>query len=391
MRREGEKIMMEGLQISIPQRMILVRVLVLVSLALNILLSLPLWAGERYFPYSPLIGGITLPAPYDYAVVLVLLLILIAALFTPFKRALLFIALLVLAYLVVCDLSRVQFWVPVYAVILFVFVWYDGRVDDSSKFTSYFIVLQISVAAVYFFVGLHQFNPLFENEQLPQLLRPLQSSLSERQFTLLLRIGKGIPYVIVFIGIGLVVTALRYLAIALALCLHVILIIFLAPSAAHPDYALWFSNFTFLALLLFLFSGKTKQRYYSPTFLLQMPVFYIVIVVSVVMPLINVVSGKWPDCLSYTIMTGSEKRVTIATGSSTLRHLGLYEPNFYVKKDSTYILDYQLWCATELHAQCVSERLVFSNIYQHILQQSETAVLETTLQEQGDTITFVKR
>ena len=373
--------MMEGIQLSIPQRMIFVRLLVLVSLALNILLSLPLWAGERYFPYTALLSGIAIPAPYDYVMIACVFLLLIAALFTPFKRALLFIVLLLLSYLVVCDISRVQFWLLVYGAMLFVFVWYDGRVDDSSKFTSYFIVLQIIVAAVYFFAGLQQFNSVFENEVLPHLFASLQKSLSVRQFSLLLGVSKGIPYVMVFIGLGLVISALRYLAIALALCLHFVLIFFLAPSTEQPDYALWFSNFTFLALILFLFSGKTKQRYYSPTFLLQMPVFYVVFVVIVIMPFFNVFSDKWPDCLSFNMMTGSEKRVTITTGDKTLKELGLYEPNFYTKKDSVFVLDYQLWCATELHAQCVTEKAVFTSIFNHILLQSPSGVKETVLAE----------
>lgn len=383
--------MMEGIQLSIPQRMIFVRILVLVSLIVNMLLSLPLWAGERYFPYSPVIGGIALPAPYDYIAVVVLLLLLIVSLFSVFKRSLLFIAFLILCYFVVCDISRLQFWVLVYGAIVFVFVWYDGRVDDSSKFTSYFIVLQIIVAAVYFFVGLHQFNAVFETEVLPKLFNPLQANLSDRQFSLLLKIGKAVPYTLVFIGIGLVVSALRYLAIALAVCLHILLLIFLAPSATHLNYAMWFSNFTFLALILFLFSGKTKQRYYSPTFLLQIPVFYPVFIFIIILPFFNVVAGKWPDSLSFNFMTGAEKRVTITTGTNTVRALGFYEPHFYEERDARFVLNYELWCETELHAHCVTEPTVFSSIYDHIVQQSDSAAAETVLEPQSPTITFVKR
>ncbi len=384
--------MMEGIQLSIPQRMIILRSLVVISLAVSILLSLPLWAGERYFPNSPLINeGLTLLPPYNYLPLLGVLGFLVLSLISIYKRSFLFCAVLVLTYLVLCDINRMQFWVPVYIGMLLVFIWYDGRVDDSSKFTSYFIVLQLIVAAVYFFGGLHRFNSSFVNEVLPQLFKPLQGVISFRQFNLLLKIGRGIPYVMVFIGLGLVISPIRYLALALAVCMHMALLVFLFPSVHQQDYAMWFSNLVFLLLLLFLFSGKTKQRYYSPTFLLQLPVFYLVVFCFVIMPFVNVVGGAWPDCLSFNFLTGAEKRVEIVTGPNTLWHLGYYEPNFYEKRNNTYVLNYEQWCEHELHAHCVTEWPVFTALYAHILDQNEEAVTETVLQEQSAPGVFVKR
>lgn len=384
--------MMEGLQLSIPQRMIMMRSLVIISLALSVLLSLPLWAGERYFPYSPLIDeGLTLLPPYDYIPVCILLAFLILSLVSVFKRSLLFCAVLVLAYMVLCDINRVQLWVSVYTGMLLVFVWYDGRVDDSSKFTSHFIVLQVIVASVYFFGGLHRFNSSFINDVLPQIIKPVQDLVSFRQFNLMLKIGQAIPYAMVFIGLGLIISPIRYLALALAVCLHLALLVFLFPSAQRQDYALWFSNLVFLFFLLLLFSGKTKQRYYSPTFLFQLPVFYIVVLCFVVLPFVNVVGGAWPDCLSFNYLTGAEKRVEIATGPTTLKHLGYYEPNFFKKRNDAFVLNYEQWSEHELHAHCVSEWPVFTAVYAHILSQSEEAVTETVLQEQTAPGIFVKR
>jgi hypothetical protein len=266
---------------------------------------------------------------------------------------------------------------------MLVFVFYDGRVDDSSKFTSYFIVLQIIVAAVYFFNGWSQLNEEFTRRVFPELIAPLNRYVSDRQFNLFVNLGRAVPYCMMFIGAGLVISPIRYLAIALAVVLHLALLVLLFPSEHHLNYALWVCNFSFMLLVLLLFSGKTKQRYYSPTFLFQVPIFYPVFIAFVILPFANK-RGSWPDVLALNFISGSEKKVEINVPVETYNELPLYDRHFYRLKTGGYQVDYEAWCREELHAEVFSEALAFNSIYQYLQGFAPKGVKETQMKEIGD-------
>lgn len=369
---------MAGIQLPIPRRMIIVRSITIISLIVGVLLSLPLWAGARYFPAAPVFDLPPLLAPWDYVYPFALIALLVMALMGAYPRFFLSAALCLLTWMVFNDVNRLQMWVFVYAGLLLVFVFYDGRVDDSNKFTSYFIVLQFIVAAVYFFMGFYQLNETFYLEFLPRLLKPLHSFLSERQFQLFIKLSRSIPYFLMFIGLGLIISPVRYLAITLAVLLHLSLLFFIFPDAENLNFALWFSNISFLALILILFSGKTKQRYYSPIFLFQVPVFYLIFTVYIVLPFFNL-QNRWPDVLSFNTDGGGEKRVIISTNAKTVKNLSLYEPHFYRQENGRYILDYRRWCREELHADIYTDQMVFNSIYQYLRRKEPGLVKETEM------------
>ena len=51
----------------IPQRLQLIKLTILIGIFISIVLSLNLWAGQRWFPKSPLFTDfISIQSPYDY-------------------------------------------------------------------------------------------------------------------------------------------------------------------------------------------------------------------------------------------------------------------------------------------------------------------------------------
>ena len=59
------------------QRLQLIKLTVLIGLFASVLLSINLWAGQRWFPKVPLIEGfLGLRAPYDYINIAVIMLLL---------------------------------------------------------------------------------------------------------------------------------------------------------------------------------------------------------------------------------------------------------------------------------------------------------------------------
>lgn len=370
--------MIEGLQLTIPRRMILVRIVLTFSMIVSVVLSFNLWAGERSFPMAPVIALYQNYLLIDYLIVSLILLLCVASLFMQWHRLLILFVIALSALLVMNDLNRLQPWFYVYSCMLFVFVCYNGRVDDSNKFTAYFILLQIMLASVYFFCGLSQLNDSFVESEFTAIVDPLRSMVSERQFLFFKRLGVFVPYALMFVGLGLIISPVRYLAITLAICIHVLLLVLLFPSQNYHNYTLWLSNFSFLLMLVLLFSGKTKQRYFSPAILMQMPAFYGVILLFVILPFTNR-SGLWPDYLSSNFKSGCNKKITVSIKPQVYQNLPLYERAFCAKQNDIILMDYQRWCKEELSVECYPARPIFNSIYQHISRFERPDVKDSEL------------
>ena len=367
--------MTEGFNIPIPQRLILIRITVSLSLIISIFLSLNLWCGERYFPLVSLHQSGNLLTPYDYLVTGIFLLLIAGSLFFNKHRLLLLIALVIGTVLISMDLNRLQPWFYIYFTILFVIVFYNGRIDDPNKYTSFFIVLQLLVCAFYIFNGLNQLNKQFIQSDFLELISPLKRILSVRHFSFITIIGNIIPYFIIFIGISLLIKSLRYLGITFAVIFHIIMFLFLFPNKTNNDYSMWFLNIALIPIVLLLFSGKTKQRYYSPVFLFQFPLFYLIIMLFWIMPFFNQ-KKIWPDYLSANFKSGNQNSVVISFSESIKNRLPLYIQHFCVKKNSVFVLNYNKWCKHELNSDCYSETITFNEIYDYIKKSSRASVNE---------------
>jgi hypothetical protein len=371
--------MMDGLKISIPQRMMFLRITLIISLVISLLLSFNLWGATRDFPTAPLVNRDSVPLSLDFVLAGLVILCWIASTVLNKQRLFIFLALVISIVLVLFDVNRLQPWFYFYNIMLAVFLFYNGRVDDSNKYTSYFIILQIVFASVYFFCGLSQLNTSFVESEFPAIIAPLRNMLSERQFLFFTKMGLIVPYMQMFIGIGLIISGIRYLAITLALSMHFVLLIFLFPSANSSNYALWFSNLSFMLMLLLMFSGKTKQRYFSPTFLLQIPYFYLVACLFIVLPFFNN-SGLWPDYLSSNFKSGNNKSAQISMSQNVADRLPNDLKKYCVPKYTFLVFEYEKWSLDQMNVSCYPGQPVFNSIYNYLKLKNGGDVKEIELQ-----------
>ncbi len=371
--------MINGLQFSIPQRMLHIRITIVVSLLISFFLSLSLWAGERSFPYAGIFNEQLLSAPFDYLFVVLAVVLLLGSILFKRHRLLLVLFLFLSTLWILFDINRCQPWFYTYCFLLLVFVFYDGRVDDSNKFTSYFILLQLIFSSVYFFCGLSQLNAFFVENEFRQIIAPLHVFVSDRQFSFFIRLGVVVPYLLMFIGIGLMIAPIRYLAITLGVLLHISLLVFLFPSKLQLNYAEWFANFSYIIILFLLFSGKTKQQYFSPTFLVQLPLFYLVLLVCIILPFFNK-RGYWPDFLSSNFRSGGNKQVELKLGPDALKKIKTEQFYFVVKRNSAYYLDITAWSLASLNAPYFPDQRTFNSIYKCVLEENALGVKEIELQ-----------
>ncbi len=352
--------MMQGLQIRIPQRLALLRAITVLSFLLCISVTFPLWYTVHLFPAASVFEIDQRSSELPLYLTLVILLCFSASFIFRWHRLLLILGLLALSALLLLDLNRLQQWVFIYGSMLLVLASYNGRVDEPSRFTSYFIMLQIIVCSLYFFTGFYQLQDGFIENGLAPALAPVRGLFSPRQFGFILTAGKILPFVTMFTAIALFVAPLRYLGITFAILLHLALILLGYPLRTG-DVAGYIMNISMIPLVLVLFSGKTKERYFSPVFLLQRPLFYLVCAVFLVMPFFNVTS-KWPDELSANVYSGNKEKITIKLPVSTYLRLPLFVKNFCKPHQQKILLDHQAWCRYELSVSCTNSKPVMKAI-----------------------------
>jgi hypothetical protein len=356
---------MSGLQLNIFNRLKLIKITVGLGLVLSMLFSHNLWAGQRWYPVCPLFEGFYFPPPYDYvlpALEIILIFFLIAA--EKVRLVTFFILLLNLAF-VILDQNRLQPWFFIYNSFLLVLLFYNWRIDNVNHYNSFFIILQLCFAAVYVYSGLQKFNPGFFTETYPWFIKPLKAFVSERQMLTLNKTAYIIPYIEIFIGFGLLIKPLRFIAIPMVLALHVIILLLMGPLGNNYNAVVWPWNLVMIVLALLLFSGKTNERFFSISHLFKLPVFYLIMILFWVLPAFNL-AGKWETYLSFSLYSGNNNNAQILLTKKAYDSLPLYIRHFTYERGGDYVLYPKQWCLTELKTPLYPEKRVFKNVYRYV-------------------------
>jgi hypothetical protein len=357
--------MATGLQLNIFQRLKLIKISVAIGLLISILCSYNLWAGQRWFPVCPVFSNWYISPPYDYILLgleIILLLLLIIA-----DKPRLFIFLILVLNLAFCllDQNRMQPWFFIYNSFLLILFFYNWRIDNVNNYNSFFIILQLCFCAVYVYSGLQKFNPGFINDTYPWFIKPLASFVSDRQMITLGKTGYVIPFIELFIGFGLLIKPVRFIAIPLVILLHVIILLLMGPFGNNYNAVVWPWNMMMIILALLLFSGKTNERFFSISHLFKQPVFYMVMLLFWVLPAFNLV-GKWETYLSFSLYSGNNHTAKLILNDDAFKRLPPYIKHYVEYEGGQYILYPKAWCLNELKTPLYPEKRVFVNVFNYV-------------------------
>jgi hypothetical protein len=358
---------------SIPQRLKLLKTIVVLSLIISFCLSYRLWLSDRFFPTAPLIN-FDLTFKPDGILTLLSCLCLGLSLFFRFERVLLSISLLFNFLLILLDVNRLQAWFLMYNALLFILVLFNGRIDNPNRNTVIFICLQLLIISIYCCNALSNFNVFFGTDVLHPFLDKYQSSLSTRQMAFFTQVGKLLPLLIFLIGVALMFPIARYLAISLALIVHLCLFILLFPSSTNLNYAAWFVNIAFLFVLPLLFLGETKQRYFSWSVLFQKPLFYLCITLFFVFPILNVFNRE-ANLVSINFVSYSESQ-KLSFDFNVNNNLPLFVRAFLNEENERSELKHKQWCLTELNSSLVNHPQVIIALNNYVQNQYFSTVKE---------------
>lgn len=355
----------------ITERLRLIKLTVLGGLLLSVLLSLNLWAGQRWFPKVPAIEGFYgLYAPYDFVYLAVLLLLIFVCFFSS-ARAPVWILILFGAYLCVEDQNRLQPWFVNYLFILLILQFYKHRMDQPNNFTSVFISLQVLVALIYIYSGIQKLNPFFVTDTFTWMIDPLRSVLSDKQMSLFYRFGNVVPYIELLTGIGLLFRPARFIALPLIIAMHVFILLMLGPAGRSVNYVVWPWNLVMIVLCLLLYGNTPTDRFFDVSFLIKHLPFYMVLLVMLVLPFFSL-NNKYDSYLSSSLYSGNTNGCKLILSDTAYNRLPLYLRAF-VTRDADYNLLYvKHWAMTELNAPCVPEHRIFENVQKRVILLTRT-------------------
>jgi hypothetical protein len=218
----------------------------------GVLLSLNLWLPlSRTFPRAPLINVLpqAIVPTVEYLLSAMLMLALIILVFAK-RRAKHLPALItfLLVALISLDQMRLQPWVYQYLLLFAVIALHRWQRPDEQSARLSLSILQLIIATVYFWSGVQKLNYSFSQEVLPQLLAPLQISLTQRQLFLL---GLGLAGVEIFTGCGLLFKKTRRHSVCLALTMHAVILGLLVALGYNTIVWAWNASLMLIVVVLF--------------------------------------------------------------------------------------------------------------------------------------------
>ncbi|MBN8693693.1 MAG: hypothetical protein J0L69_10885 [Bacteroidetes bacterium] len=348
------------------------------GLLFSILFSHNLWAGQRWFPTCSLIQDFYVAPPYDYILFGLEIVLLLLLLIAPQTRLYIFLVLVLHIVWILLDQNRLQPWFYIYSIMLLVLFFYNWRIDNVNNYYSFFIILQICLAAVYVYSGLQKLNPAFIQETYPWFIKPLQAVFSERQMISLNKTGYVIPFYEIALGLMLLIKPIRYIAIPMTICLHLAIVILMGPLGNNYNSVVWPWNIFMILLVILLFSGKTTERYFAISHLFKLPVFYLVLVLFWIMPAFNLFN-KWETYLSFSLYSGNNHDGKIILSNKAYENLPLYIKHYVKRESDIYILYPKRWCLEELNAPMYPERRIFDKVTYHLQKLTSTSAEDVKL------------
>ncbi len=360
------------------QRLQLIKLTVLIGLFVSVILSHNLWAGERYFPKTSLFNDYYgLPAPYDYAHLVILMGLLVASFMTQKKLPTLLL-ILFSVYLCIDDQNRLQPWFYNYILVLFILLFYKHRVDEPNNYTTVFISLQILVALIYIFSGIQKMNSSFVPDTFQWMISAFDTILSKRQLNLLTKFGYIVPYFELSLGILLLVKPLRFVIVPLVVLMHLIILVMLGPLGKDYNMIVWPWNIIMILLVLLLFSNIKQERFYDISFLFKGISFYIVITLMLVFPVFSL-KNQYDSYLSSSLYSSNLHNCQLILSDKAYQKLPFYIRHFVVTSEDYNVLYIKRWAMSELNVPCVPEYRIFKTAHRYIIDITQTNSKEVKL------------
>ena len=335
---------------------------VLLTLAIQLAMSAPLWIGPRSYPLTPVFDGLPpLPDLVSYGLYAGLFIAAAAALAVGRPQRWLAALVSILAAFVLFDQTRLQAWIFQLAFLAATLALFSWRGDDVAGRERALNTARLIIVATYVYSGLQKLNANFVESDFPWIAQPI-TNLVPQAAGAVHAFGMAAPFLQVGFGLGLATRRLRRISLILAVAMHVFILAMLGPLGQNWNAIVWPWTSAMAVFDILLFGGQPRA---TPAQILwpgRRAFPAAVLVIFGVLPALSFFN-RWDSALSAALYSGNVTDAVIYVndaGRAALpppirRHL------VHTSAD-TNVLNLQRWASEDLGVVPYSETRIFKRI-----------------------------
>ena len=252
--------------ISIAQRLRMVKNIIALLLIASLCFTFTWWLPTSYYPKMALYA-FSFHSVTDYILLGVFSISLACMFLYRSPKFFIFLSTVCLLFAVFTDVAKGQYWLFFYLGILLLLCGHNWRIDTPRRYSAVITAIKLLVCFMYVLSAIQFSNSSITGAMWLQFIAPLERICTPEQHTYLLGIRYLVPFIEMFIAIGLFINRIKTAAIVVAICMHVFsfgLLLLEAPTS-NAGVLIW--NVGMMLLLYFLFAGKTsEQKIYNFSF-----------------------------------------------------------------------------------------------------------------------------
>ncbi len=315
-------------------RLSIVKNILSLFLIATVAFTWPLWSADRYYPLFPglqAFSSVHLLIAYAIPSLLILSLVMVFLLRKP--RFFIFLSALLCITLLILDTGRIHYWFYFYALLLVILLGYNWRVDNINHYSSFLNAVKILLALVYVVAAIQHFRGEFIHLQWPAFIKPFERFWTPEQCAYLGKAAYAIPFIELFIVIGLFFRGPKIAAIVFAILFHLFsfVVLFMQPQT-EPAVVLW--HLSMIGMVFFVFGGSNAgQKEYGFSFSLY-PAFTL-LVFGIGLPAYFFFNEKQMQSRIDLMQSNNSSQYIYLTGEGKNK-LPLYVQSFALQRENAY-------------------------------------------------------
>ncbi|MCB0333318.1 MAG: hypothetical protein KDD55_07450 [Bdellovibrionales bacterium] len=367
-----------------PPWLLIVHHVALAGLLCGLLLSVPLWVGERFFPKIPIVSFGALPDTVEWILFLFLFVFILLAFLRPFVPWTLISIPSLLAVFFVFDQNRLNASLYFYFALFVVLANASLLEMSAAQERQIRNTLRLCVVGVYLWSGLHKISIAFVASMFPWFLEPLLPEKLINDFAVL---GVFVPFLEA--GFALCLWSLRWrrLGVVLALAMHLFILSSLGPLGHHYNEIVWPWNLVMCSLVTVLFFKSNDRDGLLEVLRSGIPRMHVIVVLFfLILPGLHLV-GHWDTYPSFSLYTPNAVPVLRMSEDVRVSFPPKLTPFLHPDREgsSLYTISLIYWSEDELGTPLYPEERVYLKVFRALCQRwPEAKTLELLLTPRPD-------
>ncbi len=252
--------------IHISQRLRIVKNILALSLIASICFTFNWWLPAGFYPKIA-VYDFSFNELADYILLGGLSFSLLGMFLYRSPKVFVVVTTLCLAFAVFTDTAKGQYWLFFYLAVLLLLCGHNWRIDNPRRYSAVFTAMKLLVCFMYVLSAIEFLRTSVNGDTWLQFIAPLEKICTPEQHKYLLGIRYIVPFVELFIVLGLFVHRFKTAAIVIGISLHAFSFCLLLAQTPYANAAVLIWNVCMIFLLYFLFAGKTaEQKIYAFSF-----------------------------------------------------------------------------------------------------------------------------